>query len=59
MIGILKVGKITKIDKENYGITQSIVVTHSVNFHKLEEVVVLIEKTETDNRDLAKEETNE
>ena len=55
----IKVGKITKIDKENYGITQSIVVTPSVNFHKLEEVVVLIEKTETDNRDLAKEETNE
>ena len=56
----IKVGKITQIDKENYGITQSIVVTPSVNFHKLEEVVVLIEKEEkTENRDVAKEETNE
>ena len=56
----IKVGKITKIDKENYGITQSIVVTPSVNFHKLEEVVVLIEKDgvegEAESRELAKEE---
>lgn len=63
----IKVGKITKIDKENFGITQSIVVTPSVNFHKLEEVVVLIEKDGAKNsidnliekRDLAKEEKNE
>lgn len=52
----IKVGKITKIDKENYGITQSIVVTPSVNFHKLEEVVVLIEKEGVDPlKDLAKQ----
>lgn len=53
----IKVGKITKIDKENYGITQSIVVTPSVNFHKLEEVVVLteMEGVEIESRDLAKE----
>lgn len=52
----IKVGKITKIDKENYGITQSIVVTPSVNFHKLEEVVVLIEQEVADSeREVAKE----
>jgi rod shape-determining protein MreC len=36
----LRVGKITKIDKENYGVTQSIELTPSVDFNKLEEVVV-------------------
>lgn len=40
----IKVGKITKIDKENFGITQRVEITPSVNFHKLEEVVVLIEE---------------
>ena len=39
----IKIGAISQIDKENYGITQSIKVRPSVNFHKLEEVVVLIE----------------
>jgi rod shape-determining protein MreC len=39
----IKVGKITRIDKENYGITQKIEITPSVDFHKLEEVVVLFE----------------
>lgn len=39
----IKVGTITKIDKENFGITQKIEVTPSVDFHKLEEVVVLVE----------------
>lgn len=42
----IKIGSITKIDKENYGITQSIEVEPSVDFHKLEEVVVLVEKEE-------------
>src|SRR5690554_6448626 len=52
----IRVGTISKIDKENYGITQSIVVTPSVNFHKLEEVVVLIDKEDSgDDRNLAKE----
>jgi rod shape-determining protein MreC len=37
----LKVGTISKIEKESYGITQFIVITPSVNFRKLEEVVVL------------------
>ena len=39
----IKVGTITKIDKENFGITQKIEVTPSVDFDKLEEVVVLLE----------------
>lgn len=39
----IKIGSISKIDKENYGITQSIKVEPAVNFSKLEEVVVLIE----------------
>jgi len=42
----IKIGKITKVDKESFGITQSIEVTPSVNFHKLEEVVVLIQTNE-------------
>lgn len=36
----LKIGRITKIDKENFGITQAIEITPSVNFNKLEEVVI-------------------
>lgn len=40
----IRVGTITQIDKENYGITQSIEVEPAVNFHKLEEVVVLIKR---------------
>jgi rod shape-determining protein MreC len=41
-----KVGMITDITKENFGMTLSIEVVPSVDFHKLEEVVVLI-PTET------------
>ncbi len=39
----IKVGKISKIDKKNYGITQKVEIEPSVDFHELEEVVVLIE----------------
>lgn len=39
----IKVGRISKIDKENFGITQRIEIEPSVNFQKLEEVVVLVE----------------
>ena len=39
----IKVGRITDIDKENYGITQAIEVTPSVDFSRLEEVLVLLE----------------
>lgn len=38
----IKVGKISKIDKENFGITQKVEIEPSVDFHKLEEVVVLL-----------------
>lgn len=38
----IKVGKVSKINKENFGITQKIEIKPSVDFHKLEEVVVLI-----------------
>lgn len=38
----IKVGTITEIEKQSYGLTQSIQVTPSVDFHRLEEVVVLL-----------------
>ena len=41
----IKIGKIIKINKENYGITQSVEIGPSVDFHRLEEVVVLIKET--------------
>jgi len=40
----IRIGSISQIDKENYGITQSIKVKPAVNFHKLEEVVVLMDE---------------
>jgi rod shape-determining protein MreC len=39
----IKVGTISQIDKRNYGITQTIEITPSVDFYKLEQVVVLTE----------------
>ncbi len=51
----IKVGKISKIDKENYGITQDVEITPAVNFHKLEEVVVLLEEIEISKDDSKKE----
>lgn len=39
----IKIGTITQIDKESFGITQKIEVTPSVDFDKLEEVVVLLD----------------
>ena len=42
----LKVGMITDISKENFGMTLSIEVMPSVDFHKLEEVLVLIQTDE-------------
>jgi rod shape-determining protein MreC len=38
----LKVGPITKIERESYGITQFIEISPSVDFSKLEEVAILI-----------------
>ncbi len=42
----IKIGKITDIAKESYGLTQSIEITPTVDFHRLEEVVVLIVREE-------------
>ena len=39
----IKIGTVSQIDKENIGITQRIEVKPSVDFQRLEEVVVLIE----------------
>ena len=47
----LKIGRITKIDKENFGITQSIEITPSVNFNKLEEVVVFTQNDKVAGKD--------
>jgi rod shape-determining protein MreC len=38
----LRIGKITKVERESYGITQSIEIEPVVNFSTLEEVVVLV-----------------
>ncbi len=40
----IKIGTVKDIDKASYGITQNIEITPSVDFHRLEEVVVLVEK---------------
>lgn len=44
----LKIGSITRIEKESYGITQFVVLKPSVDFHKLEEVVVLLKDNRSD-----------
>ncbi|MDA9792963.1 rod shape-determining protein MreC [Bacteriovoracaceae bacterium] len=44
----IKVGTISKVEKESYGITQYIEVTPTVDFHRLEEVAVLTKITEQD-----------
>jgi len=38
----LKVGSVTKIEKESYGITQHVEITPSVDFDRLEEVIILV-----------------
>ena len=52
----IRVGTISKIDKENFGITQKVEVRPSVDFHKLEEVVVLVEGEESAAEKKMKEE---
>ena len=42
----IRVGTIIKVERETYGITQMIEVTPSVNFNKLEEVIILIKSDE-------------
>jgi len=37
----LKIGSVSRIEKESYGITQFIEIDPSVNFHKIEEVAIL------------------
>ena len=44
----LNVGSISKIERESYGITQLIEVTPSVDFRKLEEVIVLVSPDKED-----------
>ena len=43
----IKVGTISKVERETYGITQLIEVIPSVDFNKLEEVIVLIKRDST------------
>ncbi|MBL6989303.1 MAG: rod shape-determining protein MreC [Bacteriovoracaceae bacterium] len=40
----IKIGTISRIDRESYGITQHIEITPSVNFNRLEEVIILFFK---------------
>jgi rod shape-determining protein MreC len=40
----IKVGTVSKIERESFGITQRVEISPSVNFGKLEEVVVLVSK---------------
>jgi rod shape-determining protein MreC len=42
----LKIGYISRIERESYGITQHVEVTPIVNFSKLEEVIVLVQEEE-------------
>ena len=38
----IRVGTISKIEKESHGVTQYVEVTPSVDFGKLEEVIILV-----------------
>lgn len=42
----IKIGSITRVDKTNISLTQDIDITPSVDFQKLEEVLILIDKEE-------------
>lgn len=44
----IKIGRVTRIQRENYGLTQHIEITPSVNFNQLEEVLVIV--AENDQR---------
>lgn len=44
----LLIGKVTRIERISYGITQDVIVTPSVDFSKLEEVVVLVSAEDQD-----------
>lgn len=55
----IKVGKVSEIDKENWGITQAVEISPSVDFHRLEEVLVLTEMQSTIINDPEKERVDE
>jgi rod shape-determining protein MreC len=44
----IKIGMITGIKKENYGMIQEVELTPTVDFHKLEEVLILVSDNETE-----------
>lgn len=46
----LKIGYISRIERESYGITQHVEITPIVNFSKLEEVLVLVQEQEEDKQ---------
>lgn len=46
----IKIGKITRIEKDSYGITQHVELTPAVDFGKLEEVIVLLWENEQEKR---------
>lgn len=47
----IKIGIVSNVDKENFGMTQEIEITPAVDFHRLEEVVVLIETDDEKTKD--------
>lgn len=60
----IRIGTISNIDKKNYGITQKVEIKPSVDFQKLEEVVILVnegkvERFSDDLMSLSVEEKNE
>ena len=46
----LKIGYISRIERESYGITQHVEITPLVNFSKLEEVLVLVQKEDEERQ---------
>lgn len=55
----IKVGNIVKVEKETHGITQHIEVEPSVNFNKLEEVIVLLKQNDPMNEVVPSSETQD
>lgn len=46
----MKIGYISRIERESYGITQHVEITPLVNFSKLEEVLVLVQKQDEERQ---------
>ena len=53
----IRIGKVTKIENESYGLTQKIEITPAVNFHRLEEVLILV-RNDKNSEDKNSEETH-